>query len=126
MSKVDHVVEKGRDSRVEMFSVFADGFGNKTDAASEDVAALLRSSEIEQVVVVGVAGDFCVNYTAQNAKKEGFDVFVVEEATRSVDPGVQGWLAAKEDFEKNGIKVISITGPEIAQVRAQSLKGYQS
>ena len=120
VSKVDHVVDKGRDSRVEMFSVFADGFGNKTSAASEDVATLLRSAGVRHVFVVGVAGDYCVKHTATDAKKEGFDVFVIEEAVRSIDHGPRGWSAAKEDFQQHDIKVISMEGPEITQLRTQS------
>ena len=117
MTKLDHIIEKGRDSRVEMFSVFADGFGNKTDAASQDAAELLRSSGIEQIVVVGVAGEYCVSHTAHDAKKEGFDVLVVEEAIRSVDPGANGWLAAKVNLKSHGVKVISVAGPELVKVR---------
>ena len=117
MSEVHHVIEKGRDQRVEMFSVFADGFGNKSNAASQDAAKLLHSSGIKNVVVVGVAGDYCVKHTAQDATKEGFHVFVVEEAVRSVDPGAKGWCAVKENFGHKGIKLISIHGPEIASLR---------
>ena len=117
ISKIDHVVEKGRDKRVEMFSAFADGFGNKTDAASEDLARLLHGFDITQVFVVGVAGDFCVNHTARDAKKEGFDVFLIEDAVKSVDPGTKGWIAAKDSLRNEGIKFSTMHGREIAELR---------
>ena len=96
-----------------MFSAFADIFGNKSDAASFDLAAFLKLSEIEQVYVTGLAGDYCVQCTAVDAKKEGFEVFVVEEATKSIDTGENGWEATKKKFCKSDIKIVSMKGPEL-------------
>ena len=107
VSQFDEVVEKGRDSRVEMLSGFADVFGNKTStAASLDLAERLKIAGITHVVTVGLAGDYCVRCSALGAKREGFEVCVVEEATRSVDRGENGWGKAKQEMEKAGIKII--------------------
>lgn len=117
VSKLDGIVEKGKDSRVEMFSGFADIFGNKSsDAASMDLAARLKNAGITHVYTVGIAGEVCVKCTALDAKKEGFEVYTVEEAIRSVDPGEEGWGAAKNDLEKAGVKTISISGLELERV----------
>lgn len=118
-SKLDEVVEKGKDSRLEMFSGFADVFGNKSsEAASQDLAALLHRAGITSVFTVGLAGDYCVKCTALDAKKEGFEVYVVQEATRSVDAGEKGWGIATKEMEKAGIEIISIHGPEIERVKS--------
>jgi len=117
ISRLDEVVEKGKDSGLEMFSGFADVFGSKSsDAASMDLAGRLKSAGITHVFTVGIAGDFCVKCTALDAKKEGFEVYVVEEATRSVDVGEKGWGAAKEEMERAGVKTINVNGPEIDRV----------
>lgn len=121
VTKLNGIIEKGKDSRLEMFSGFADVFGSKSsDAASMDLAGRLKSAGITHVFTVGIAGDFCVRYTALDAKKAGFDVHVIEEATRSVDAGEKGWGAAKVQMEKAGIKTISINGPEVERVRKLS------
>ncbi|KAK4690512.1 nicotinamidase/pyrazinamidase, partial [Lecanoromycetidae sp. Uapishka_2] len=121
VSKFDEIVEKGKDSRLEMFSGFADIFGSKSsDAASMDLAGHLKSTGITHVYTVGIAGDFCVKCTALDAKKEGFEVYVIEEATRSVDPGEKGWGAAKEEMSQAGVKTISINGTEIDRIRKLS------
>ena len=121
ISKLDDEVEKGRDSRVEMFSSFADVFGNKSsEAASLDLAARLKGAGVTHVYTVGLAGDYCVKCTALDAKKEGFEVYVVEEATRSVDAGEKGWGAAKEELIKAGVKIASIEGPEVAMVQSMA------
>ena len=118
VSKVDAVVEKGRDSRLEMFSAFADVFGSKSSkAASHDLAELLHHAGVTHVFTVGLAGDYCVKCTALDAKKEGFGVYVVQEATRSVDAGEKGWGAAREEMGNAGIDVISIEGPELERVK---------
>lgn len=116
-SKFAKVLEKGKDKHVEMFSGFADCFGNKTDAASFDLARVLREAAISHVYVVGLAGEFCVRCSAVDAKKEGFNVCVVEDATRSVDPGEKGWGSTKKELRQLGIKIVSMGGPEVKMVR---------
>ena len=118
VSKFDMIVEKGRDKRLEMFSAFADIFGNKSsDAASIDLAHLLKDAGITHVYVVGLAGDYCVGCTAIDAKKEGFEVYVIEDATRSVDTEEKGWGAYKKKMEEMGIVIIQSYGPEVERVK---------
>ena len=119
VSKLDEVVEKGRDGKLEMFSAFADVFGNKSSgAANQDLALLLHRAGITHVFTVGLAGDYCVKCTALDAKKEGFEVYVVQEATRSVDAGEKGWGAATKELEKAGIRIISIKDAEVEMVKS--------
>ena len=100
-----------------MFSGFADCFGNKTDAASFDLAEVLKDATISHVYIVELAGDYCVRCSATDAKKEGFSVYVVEEATRSVDAREKGWGAAKKKLLQLGIDIVSISGLEVDRVR---------
>lgn len=118
VSKVDAVIEKGKDSRVEMFSGFADIFGTRSlKAASHDLAELLHHHGITDVFIVGLAGDYCVKCTALDAQKEGFEVYVVEEATRSVNAGEEGWGVATKEMRTAGIKIISTKDPELDRVK---------
>ena len=45
----------------------------------------LKERGIARVVVVGLATDFCVNWTAQDAVHHGFETVVIEEACRAID-----------------------------------------
>ncbi|MCJ1389017.1 NAD(+) salvage pathway protein [Xylographa bjoerkii] len=121
---IDVIVEKGKDKRVEMYSGFADMFGNKSEAASLDLAALMSGKGVTHVYMVGLAGDHCVKCTAIDAKLEGFETYVIREGTRSVDEGEAGWCAAVKEFQKCGIKVVSINGPELARVKAVTRTRY--
>lgn len=106
-SKFDLVLEKGKDKNVEMFSTFADIFGNKSQAAaSHNLAATLRGHGIKHVDVVGLAGDYCVKHTALDAREEGFVVSVVEEGTRSVNPGDDGWGATARELVDAGAEIV--------------------
>ena len=121
VSKLDEIIEKGKDRRLEMFSGFADVFGSKSsEAASRDLADLLKRKGITHVFMVGLAGDYCVKCTALDARKEGFEVFVIDEAVRSVDPGPKGWGAAKIQLEKHGVQIIRMDGPQIQEVKKRS------
>ena len=118
VSKIDHVIEKGRDKQVEMFSGFSTCFGTKSEAASHDLGTLLQKANISHVFIVGLAGDYCVRWTAIDANKEGFTVFIIDEATRSVDSSREGWEATKREMDDIGICVVSIEGPELNTIRS--------
>ena len=102
-----------------MFSAFADVFGRKPSVVdSQDLAGLLNRAGATHVFIVGLAGDYCVKCTALDARKEGFEVHVVQEGTRSVDAGEKGWGAATKEMGKAGIEIISIEGPELERVKS--------
>ena len=118
VSKVEKIVNKGRDPQLEMFSGFADVFGGRNSSAADvDLSSILKDSRITHIFTVGLAGDYCVKFTALDARSEGFQVYVVEEAVRSIDSGDSGWGEAKQQMEDVGIRVVSLHGPEVGWFR---------
>ncbi|KAL2823685.1 Isochorismatase-like protein [Aspergillus cavernicola] len=117
-SKIDLLVKKGMHPLVEMYSAFADAFGNQ-DPAIVSVNANLRSfltdRGVTDVFVVGVAGDFCVKHTALDAAKAGFRSHVVQDATECVVPG-SGWKETTQELAAAGVSIIQSDGPEIADL----------
>lgn len=103
VSKVDRIVEKGQDKRVEMYSAFADPFTSPCVARS-DLAKTLRDADITDVFVVGLAADYCVKYTALGAQKEGFKTWVVGDVTKAVDPS--SLEDVQKDYDAAGVNVI--------------------
>jgi nicotinamidase-related amidase len=121
-NKLDILAKKGMDTRVEMYSVFSDAFQNMDPSLHHksvdvDVTATLRERNVTDVFVVGLAGDYCVKYTAIDAARAGFRSYVVEDAVKSVDPG-EGWKQALREFEEVGVKVVRSDGPEVGRVRS--------
>ncbi|KAL2157976.1 hypothetical protein VTH06DRAFT_4785 [Thermothelomyces fergusii] len=111
--RLTHTVEKGTDARVEMYSAFYDPF-TRPRVSDSGLAGLLRAHAVTHVYVVGLAADYCVRCTAEDAAREGFVAYVVEEATRAVDPA--GWEACKREMEGAGVKVVGWEGPEVRRL----------
>ena len=120
--KIDVVVQKGLNDKSEMYSVFADAFGNfgcEGRGVSHNVVELLKDKMVSHLFIVGLAGDYCVRYTALDAVKAGFAVYVVADGTKCVDLE-QGWADTVRAFERSGVKVVQSIGPEINEVRSLS------
>lgn len=75
------VIRKGWRREVDSYSGFIEA-DRKTPTG---LAGYLRGRGIERVVIAGLATDFCVNWTAQDAVREGFSATVVEDACRAID-----------------------------------------
>ncbi len=78
---VTEVVVKGTNIEVDSYSAFYD---NSRDA-STGLADLLRERGVDEVVVCGLATDYCVKATALDAVSEGFSVTVVRDGCRAVE-----------------------------------------
>jgi len=82
------VLRKGVHQTIDSYSAFFENDG--TTAVGLD--ALLREAGVREIVLVGLATDFCVFRTALDARRLGYDVTVVESGCRGID--VDGSLAA--------------------------------
>jgi nicotinamidase/pyrazinamidase len=95
------IIRKGFHKDVDSYSAFTEADGKTTTG----LAAYLKARNIERVFVVGLATDFCVAWTALDARKAAFETYVVEDACRGID--TQGSLAkAWDDMTKAGVKRI--------------------
>lgn len=67
----------------------------------------LRERELKTIFVAGLALDFCVRFSAEDARKAGLEVAVIEDACRGID--LDGSVAAThQSFRDLGIAVISL------------------
>ncbi|KAK7738300.1 NAD(+) salvage pathway protein [Diaporthe eres] len=112
--RVDVVVKKGTDARVEMYSAFYDPFESPR-VSDSGLARALRDRGVTHVYVVGLAFDYCVSATAADAAKEGFVTYVVEEGTRAVD--ASAWDKCKEGLASKSVKVVSLKGEEVQRLK---------
>src|SRR5271170_8006347 len=95
------VIRKGFHRDVDSYSAFTEADGKTTTG----LAAYLRARQMKRLFVAGLATDFCVAWTALDARKAGFEAFVIEDACRGID--TQGSLAkAWADMAKAGVKRI--------------------
>jgi nicotinamidase/pyrazinamidase len=80
------VIRKGYHHEVDSYSAF-----NEADGTATGLAGHLKERGIRRVFAVGVATDFCVCFSAIDARKAGFEAFVVDDACRGID--TEGSLA---------------------------------
>ncbi len=95
------IIRKGFHKGVDSYSAFEEA-DRKT---STGLAAYLKARGVKRLYVTGLATDFCVAWTAMDARKAGFEVAVVEDATRAID--LNGSLAAAwKQMAAKGVKRI--------------------
>lgn len=110
-AKIDEIVKKGTDPRVEMYSAFRSPLKNPPLAtAVSELGDDLRSAGITDVVVTGLAGDYCVKSSALHSVEDGWKTYVVEDAVRSVSD--DDWKSVKAEMEAAGVQIVSLTWVE--------------
>jgi nicotinamidase/pyrazinamidase len=75
------VLRKGYHREIDSYSAFVEN-DRKT---ATGLAGYLRERGFTRIFVAGLAFDFCVRYSAEDAHREGFKVTVVEDACRGID-----------------------------------------
>lgn len=100
MNRVEAIFRKGMDPEIDSYS----GFFDNGHLKSTGLADYLHSKKVSQVFVAGLAGDYCVYFTAKDALLEGFKTFLLEDACRPIDAG--GLAQAKADLRHLGGKII--------------------
>ena len=98
-NKANFIIRKGFRKEIDSYS----GFYENDRSTSTGLDGILKNLKIERVFVVGLALDFCVQFTAIDSVNLGYETFVIEDATLPVDIGnsVEETL---ENFRSNKIK----------------------
>jgi nicotinamidase/pyrazinamidase len=95
------VIRKGHNPKVDSYSAFIEADGK----LKTGLDGYLKGRAITTIFVAGLATDFCVAWTANDARKLGLNAYVVEDACRGID--TQGSLsAAWTNMQKAGVKRI--------------------
>lgn len=106
--KIPHaelIIRKGYRSAIDSYSAYYEN-DRKTPTG---LAGYLRERGLARVFVVGLAFDFCVRYSAEDGHRCGFDVLVIEDATRGIDLGGSVGAARRALVERS-IRLISADG----------------
>ena len=96
--RADLIIRKGFRSAIDSYSAFFEN-DHTTPTGLE---GYLRTRGIDKLTMVGLATDFCVNFSAVDAVKLGFSVTVREDLCRGID--LDGSLkAAREGMMQAGV-----------------------
>ena len=77
------IIRKGYNRQIDSYS----GFQEADRQTPTGLAGYLNERDVGRLYIVGLATDFCVGWTAIDAAAAGFDVTVIEDATRAIDSG---------------------------------------
>lgn len=99
---IDHVVRKGSDPAIDSYSGFFDNDHRKATGLGE----FLESHAVDEIVVLGLATDYCVRATALDAVGLGFGVTLVTDGCRAVDAAPGDGERAIAEMRAAGVKII--------------------
>jgi nicotinamidase/pyrazinamidase len=92
------VLRKGFRPAIDSYSAFYEN--DRTTPTG--LGGYLRERRFERVFLAGLALDFCVRYSAEDARKLGFAVTVIEDACRAID--IDGsMVATRRSFTSTGV-----------------------
>lgn len=101
LPQAELILRKGFRREIDSYSAF---FENDR-ATPTGLAGYLRERGIERVFLAGLAYDFCVGYSALDARRLGFDAIVIRDACRAID--LNGSVARMEaEFARAGVELV--------------------
>lgn len=101
-NKANLIIRKGFRQEIDSYS----GFFENDRETHTGLAGALKNAKIKRVFVVGLALDFCVQYTALDSIRLGFETLVIKEATLPVNVG-SSVESTMKNFKKFGVKLIN-------------------
>jgi len=99
------IVRKGYNAEIDSYSAFFEN--DKTTRTG--LAGYLRDKQVRRCVFVGLAYDFCVAWSALDARREGFEASILTEYTRAIAmPAGDGTTVdvAEAQFRAAGVRLI--------------------
>jgi nicotinamidase/pyrazinamidase len=108
LNRVEAIFRKGTDPAIDSYSGFFDNGHRKSTGLGD----YLKGRGVSDVYVLGLATDYCVKFTALDAKKLGFRTFVVEDGSRGVELQPGDVARALQEMRSAGVTVA-----QSAQVR---------
>jgi len=101
ITQAELILRKGFRTQIDSYSAF---FENDRSMPT-GLAGYLRERGFARVFLAGLAYDYCVGYSALDARRLGFSAFVLRDACRAID--LNGSVAAMDAaFAKAGVEVI--------------------
>lgn len=105
--RVEAVIRKGTQSTSDSYSGFRNNWNPDGKRPATGLAGYLRERGIDTVVLCGLARDYCVKWSAEDAVDEGFESVVLWDLTRPVDPGSNARV--REELVTKRVAVIEST-----------------
>lgn len=103
LGSVDLIIRKGSDLNIDSYSTFIEN-DKKTVTG---LHYYLKGLDIRDLYFCGLATDYCVYYSALNAREMGFNVAVILDACRGVDVPAGNVAAALQTMKERGVRLMN-------------------
>lgn len=97
------IIRKGMQPDADSYSAFRNNWDSRGERRPTGLAGWLREREVTTVVCCGLARDYCVRWTAEDAVDAGFDCVFLWDLTRPVDPASDA--AVRAALTRRGVTV---------------------
>lgn len=102
LPRIDRIQQKGTDAQIDSYSAF---FENDR-ITSTGLGAYLQEQGVRRIFLAGLAYDYCVGYSALDARRLGLEAFVLRDGCRAID--LNGSVAAMEaEFARTGVQLLT-------------------
>ncbi len=99
--KFEAIFRKGTDKEIDSYS----GFFDNAHLKSTGLSGYLKDKGVTSLYFCGLAAEYCVYYSIMDALKQGFETFLIEDATRAISE--ENYQKAKKDILHSGGKIIT-------------------
>lgn len=98
--RIEAIFRKGMAREIDSYS----GFFDNGHRRSTGLADYLHGRGVTEVYLAGLAADYCVFFSAKDARGQGFHTFIIEDATRAISD--EGFAQAKIELHELGGRVV--------------------
>jgi nicotinamidase/pyrazinamidase len=102
MDRVEAIIRKGTDPKIDSYSGFFDNGHRKSTGLGD----YLHGRGVTDVYVLGLATDYCVKFTALDAVRLGFHSYLVKEGSRGVELNKGDVDRAVDEMRRAGVAVV--------------------
>src|SRR5688572_467264 len=103
--RITRIFSKGIDREIDSYSALFDN-GHRR---STGLAEFLRKQGVRDVYILGLATDYCVKFTTLDARRQGFEVRIVEDGCRGVNLKRDDSQQAIDQMRRAGATIMSST-----------------
>jgi nicotinamidase-related amidase len=115
-SKIQRIIDKGKDKRVESYSGFGPHYRNPR-IGGDEMLRLLQENGITDVFTVGLAFEACVMHTSLDAAEYGFRTFLIEDASGAADKSEKNVSAVCKKLQDGGVALIRLDSKEVQDIK---------
>ncbi|WP_165313841.1 bifunctional nicotinamidase/pyrazinamidase [Vibrio ziniensis] len=99
---ITQIIHKGTNPNIDSYS----GFFDNQRLQATGLAEYLNAQDIKELVIVGLATDYCVKFTAIDAVSLGFKTSIVQDACRGVEMATGDVESAWKQMKQAGCKLV--------------------